>query len=254
MSAQAQAGPKDPVSAPRYFALPMELDLDSGAANGDARFLKFAPLYKIQMGKGWSLVNLDLITLADAPGGVPGRPGNPFPEAGDQTFGLADLTHASFFTPPKKGNLTYGFGVILAVPLATDPVLGSGKWTAGPAARVVYRDGPWNIGFFGGNQWSVAGSSARPAVNQLLIRGAIRRQLSNDWYLVSAPVITANWNGASGQKWVVPVGGGIGRQLGPDSRPLAVSLQGYVNAIKPDGAPDWVVRLSVVLALPLADK
>lgn len=37
------------------------------------------------------------------------------------------------------------------------------------------------------------------------------------------------------------------------SRPWAVTVQGYVNAIKPDGAPDWVLRLSVVAAIPLAN-
>lgn len=249
----AQAGSKDTGSAARYFAVPIELDLDSGADIGDASFLKFAPLYKIQLGNRWSLVNLDLVTLADAPGGVPGRPGNPSPEAGDRAFGLADLTHASFFTPARKGNFIYGFGAILTIPVATAGVLGSGKWSAGPAFRVVYRNGPWNIGFFGGNQKSIAGSGARPDVDQLLIRGAIRRKLSDDWFLISAPVITANWKAQSGQKWVVPLGGGVGRRLGPESRPWAISVQGYVNAIKPDGAPDWLMRLSIVAAIPLGN-
>lgn len=252
-NAYAQSGPQDTDSAARYFAVPIELDLDYGADNGDASFMKFAPLYKIELGQNWSLVNLNLIALADTPGGVPGRPGNPSPEAGDRVFGLGDLTHASFFTPPKRGNFIYGFGALLTAPIATDGVLGSGKWSAGPAVRVVYRNGPWNIGFFGGNQKSFAGSGARPAVNQLLIRGAIRRKLSDSWFLVSAPVITANWNGQSGQKWVVPVGGGVGRRLGPKSSPWAVSVQGYVNAIKPDGAPDWVLRLSLVAAIPLGN-
>jgi len=249
----AQAGSTDTGSAARYFAVPIELDLDSGADNGDASILKFAPLYKIPLGKRWSLVNLDLVTLADAPGGVPGQPGNPSPEAGGRAFGLADLTHASFFTPQKSGNFIYGFGAILTLPVATAGVLGSDKWSAGPAFRVVYRNGPWNIGFFGGNQKSFAGSGARPDVDQLLIRGAIRRRLSDNWFLVSAPVITANWNAQSGQKWVVPVGGGVGRRLGPELSPWAVSVQGYVNAIKPDGAPDWVMRLSVVAAIPLGN-
>ena len=249
----AQAGSTDTGSAARYFAVPIELDLDSGADNGDASILKFAPLYKIPLGKRWSLVNLDLVTLADSPGGVPGQPGNPSPEAGGRAFGLADLTHASFFTPRKSGNFIYGFGAILTLPVATAGVLGSDKWSAGPAFRVVYRNGPWNIGFFGGNQKSFAGSGARPDVDQLLIRGAIRRRLSDNWFLVSAPVITANWNAQSGQKWVVPVGGGVGRRLGPELSPWAVSVQGYVNAIKPDGAPDWVMRLSVVAAIPLGN-
>jgi len=251
MSAHAQSDSEESSGSARFFALPFELDFDSGADNGDASFLKLAPLYKIRLGKDWTLVNLDLLTLADAPGGVPGRPGNPSPEPGERTFGAADLTHVSFFTPPAKGNFTFGFGVLLTVPIATADVLGSGKWSAGPAARVVYRKGPWNIGFFGGNHKSFAGSGARFDVNQLLIRGAIRRELSDNWFLVSAPVITANWNGKSGQRWVVPVGGGVGKQIGTGSIPWVVSMQGYVNAVKPDGAPDWLLRLSLTMAIPL---
>jgi len=43
---------------------------------------------------------------------------------------------------------------------------------------------------------------------------------------------TLDWNGKSGQRWVV-------------------SMQGYINAVKPDGAPDWLLRLSVTMAIPL---
>jgi hypothetical protein len=253
-TAYAQADSSGTGIAQRHFALPIEVDVDSGATNGDAIVLRFAPLYKMSLGSEWSLININLIALADTPGGVPGQPGNPSPEGGDRAFGLADFTHASFFTPPKRGNFIYGFGVMLTLPTATADVLGSDKWSAGPAFRVVYRNGPWNIGFFGGNQWSFAGNDARLDVNQLLIRGAIRRSLANNWYLVSAPLITANWDAKSGQKWLVPLGGGVGRVLGTESRPWAVSLQGYVNAIKPEAAPDWVVRLSVVAPIPLAQE
>lgn len=237
----------------RFFALPVELDLDAGADGGDASSLKFAPLYRITLNSDWSLINLNLIVLADTPGGIPGSPGNPSPVAGERIFGLGDLTHASFLTPRRTGNFIYGFGGILNIPTATDNILGSGKWSAGPAFRITYRKGPWNIGFFGGNYWSFAGSNSRADIHQFLVRGAIRRDLSNNWYLVSAPMITANWNAPSSQKWVIPLGGGLGRQLGPDARPWAVSLQAYVNVIKPDGAPDWVLRLGIVAAIPFGD-
>ena len=44
-----------------------------------------------------------LITIADAPGGVPGSPGNPEPVAGPSTFGLGDLTDALLFTWNARG-------------------------------------------------------------------------------------------------------------------------------------------------------
>jgi hypothetical protein len=236
-----------------FFALPIELDLDGGAKNGDATILKFAPLYRLTINQDWSLINLNLVSLADTPGGIAGNPGNPSPLPGKRVFGLGDLLHASFLTPRRNGNFILGFGGILSMPLATDAVLGSGKWSAGPAIRLTYRTGPWNVGFFGGNYWSFAGGNSRAKVNQFLVRGAIRRDLANEWYLVSAPVITANWHAESGQKWLVPLGGGFGKQFGPESSPWAVSVQAYVNIIKPDSAPDWALRIAIIAAIPLGE-
>jgi hypothetical protein len=234
----------------RFFALPVELDADSGASNGDATILRIAPLYGLGSLYKMQLVHINLITIADAPGGVPGRPGNPNPEPGDRVFGLGDLVHASFLTANTSGNFSWGAGVMLSIPIATDDKLGSGKWSVGPSFRVAYKSGPWNVGAFGGQIWSIAGDDERNDVSQLIVRGAVRRQLPNDWYFVSAPIITANWN-AAGQKWLVPLGGGLGKVFSIDSNPWALSIQGYYNVIKPVGAPNWSVRFSVIAAIPL---
>ena len=237
-------------SAPdSFFALPVELEVDSGAANGDATFLRMSPLWGSPSTSNWKVIHLNLLTIADAPGGVPGRPGNPDSAPGDKVLGLGDLTHASFFTPPSSGKMVWGYGAMLIIPIASDSSLGSGKWSAGPAFRFAYRSGPWNIGMFGGQIWSFAGSSNRGDISQLIVRGAIRRELANGWYFVSAPVITANWK-SENQKWLVPLGGGIGKVIRIHSKPWAWSLQGYYNVVKPDGAPNWSVRLSVVAPLP----
>jgi hypothetical protein len=233
----------------RFFALPLELDLDSGATNGDATIFRIVPLYGKPSSDNWKLINLDMLTLADAPGGIPGRPGNPNPEPGSRTFGIGDVVHGSFFTAPTTGNLIWGIGPMLSIPTASDDTLGSGKWSAGPAFRLAYRKGLWNVGVFGGQTWSFAGDDDRKDVSQLIMRGAIRRQLPNDWYFVSAPIITANWK-ASDEKWLVPVGGGIGKVIRIRTYPWALSFQGYYNVIKPGAAPNWSVRFSVIMAIP----
>jgi len=232
-----------------FFALPVELEVDSGAANGDATFLRIAPLWGSPSTNNWKVMHLNLLTIADAPGGVPGQPGNPDPVPGDHVLGVGDLTHASFFTPPSTGKTVWGFGAMVSIPIASDSNLGSGKWSAGPAFRFVYRSGPWNLGMFGGQIWSFAGSGNRGDISQLIVRGALRRELANDWYFVSAPVITVNWK-SENQKWLLPLGGGIGKVIRIHSKPWALSLQGYYNVIKPDGAPNWSVRLSVITPLP----
>lgn len=249
--AQAQE-PTEQSKESRFFALPVEIDTDSGAANGDATILRIAPLYGLGSLSNLKIVHIDLITIADAPGGVPGRPGNPNPEPGERVFGISDLVHASFFTPKKSGKVSWGFGGMLSIPIATDEQLGSGKWSAGPSFRFTYKSGPWNFGAFGGQIWSFAGDDGRNDVSQLIVRGAVRRQLSNNWYFVSSPIITANWN-AAGQKWLVPLGGGFGKVFKMNSKPWALSLQGYYNVIKPDGAPNWSARLSLIAAVPLGN-
>lgn len=235
---------------PKSFALPMELDHDFGATNGDATFLRFLPLWSLPLSDGWRLVNLDLVTLADAPGGVPGGPINPNPTPGDRAFGLSDLVHTSLLTPEDQGAFVWGAGLTLGIPTATAVVLGSGKWSLGPAVRVTWRTGPWNLGAVAAQRWSFAGDGSRADLNTLLIRGTFRYLLAGPWYLVSAPIVTANWNAPAAQRWLVPIGGGPGRtfHLGPGR--WAASLQVYYNAIRPDGAPDWALRLQLIAAIP----
>ena len=229
-----------------FFALPLELDFDSGAANGDATILRILPLYTFPVRDRWKVINLNVITLADAPGGTPAFPGDP---ASGQTAGMSDLLHASFYTLVHSKSFVWGAGVMLTLPTATDDSLGSGKWAAGPAIRLTHRTEHWNIGMIGGQRWSFAGSDNRADVNQLMIRGTIRRQLPNDWFFVSAPLIVANWD-LPGEDWLVPIGGGFGRKFTFNEHPWAWSVQGYYNVIKPDSAPDWVVRFAILAAIP----
>lgn len=232
-----------------FFALPVELDFDSGAANGDANILRIMPLYTFPVFDRWKLIHLDIISLADAPSGTPAFPGDPDIE---HAAGLSDLLHASFYTPNRSGNFVWGLGAMVSIPTATDDSLGSGKWAAGPAFRLTYLTSNWNFGMIAGQRWSFAGSGNRADVNQLLVRGAIRRQLPDDWFFVSAPLIVANWD-AVGQDWLIPVGGGIGRKFTLSRNPWAWSVQGYYNAIKPDSAPDWVVRFAIIAAIPFGE-
>jgi hypothetical protein len=232
-----------------FFALPVELDVDRGAANGDAGILRLSPLYTFPVFENWKLVHMTIITMADAPSGTPVFPGSP--DSGNNT-GLADILHTTFYTPASDGKFLWGLGVMLGMPTATANGLGSKKWTAGPALRATYRTELWNLGIVAGQRWSYAGSGNRPDVNQLMIRGAIRRELSNHWYFVSAPIIVADWD-RSGERWLVPVGGGLGRGFRMGENPWAVSVQAYYNAIRPDGSPDWVVRLGVISAIPFGD-
>jgi hypothetical protein len=41
------------------------------------------------------------------------------------------------------------------------------------------------------------------------------------------PIITANWNATSGNRWNFPIGGGIGKILKIDDQPINAGLQAF---------------------------
>lgn len=253
-SVAAESPSEQQMDPGKVFVLPFEIDSDSGAPNGDAIISRLIPVNSLLVREKWKLVNVAMVVIADAPGGRPGSPGNPDPVASPKVFGLADLTDAVFYTRTNSKGLMWGLGMAIGIPTATDDALGSGKWLAGPALRLGHQVGSWRFGLLATNRWSFAGDSARSDVNQLLVRGLIRRPLSNKWFFVYSPIITANWDAASGQKWLVPVGGGFGRSFKLHPTQMNVSLQVYYNAIKPDGAPDSVVRFGLTFPFRIPEK
>jgi hypothetical protein len=156
-----------------------------------------------------------------------------------------------FFTPPPPSKrFVWGFGPAVGFPISTDDILGRGKWLTGPALRFAYRPGEWNLGALIVNLWSFAGDSNRKDVNQLLVRGLIRRKLGDGWYFTSNPIITANWKAESGQQWLIPLGSGIGRRFEISSISVALAVHYYHHVIKPDGAPVGLFRLDFIIPVP----
>lgn len=138
---------------------------------------------------------------------------------------IGDLRPTFFFVPKAEGPWTLGFGPTLVLPTASVSRLGSGKWSAGPAAVAVYSKGPWVVGAIVNNVWLFAGDSGRGAVSAFLLQPFINYNLSNGWYLVSSPIVTANWQAANGEQWILPVGGGVGRVFRVGRQPLNASLR-----------------------------
>ena len=58
---------------------------------------------------------------------------------------------------------------------------------------MLAQPGHWTLGLLANNVWSFAGENDRPTVNQFLAQYFINYNLSDGWYLTSAPIITANW-------------------------------------------------------------
>jgi hypothetical protein len=224
------------------ISLPFQSNTNFGVGPNDAtqEVLNIQPVVPFKLGDDWNLITRTILPLIYQPA-IPGLSGD--------TFGLGDLNPTLFFSPAGSG-LTWGFGPSFLLPTATADVLGGGKWAAGPAAVVVDTSGPWVFGALISNIWSFAGDSDRADINRLLVQPFVNYNLSQGWYLTSSPVVTADWEAASDQRWTVPIGGGVGKILRIGTQPVNMSLQGYWNAVSPDNGSDWTIRFQVQFLFP----
>jgi hypothetical protein len=200
--------------------------------------LNIQPVVPFRLNEDLTLVTRTILPVVSQPAAV-----------GGNNNGIGDLNPTFFLVPKLPGRWTVGFGPTLVLPTASRDELGSGQWGMGPAAVAVYTRGPWVAGGLVNQIWSVAGDSDRRSVNQFLLQPFVNFNLPNGWYLVSSPIITANWQ-ASSDRWLVPIGGGFGRVFRVGSQPVNASLQAYANVAKPDLFGDVTIRAQIQLLFP----
>ena len=165
-------------------------------------------------------------------------------------FGFGDLNPSFFFSPTKPSKLIWGVGPTFVLPTATNPILGQGKWSAGPTIVVLTQPGKWTLGALANNVWSYTGQSSRSDVNQLLLNLFLNYNLQKGWYVASLPILTANWKAASGQQWVVPLGASVGRIMKLGFQPVNLQLGFYGNVVHPSGASSWNMRAQIAFLFP----
>jgi hypothetical protein len=183
----------------------------------------------------------------------------------DRIYGLGDIVFTAFFSPKESGKLTWGVGPVIQFPTATDDSLGTNKWSAGVSAVLLTMPGKWVIGSLLSNIWSIGGSGDiqvnvippdtwtprnESDVNLFTWQYFINYNLSKGWYLTSAPIITANWEADSGNRWTIPFGGGFGKLFKIGKQPINGQVQAFYNVAKPDNGADWQLRLQLQFLFP----
>jgi hypothetical protein len=202
--------------------------------------LNIQPVIPISLNRDWNLITRTIMPIINQPSPAPGV---------ESAFGLGDINPTLFLSPVGSRSLIWGVGPTFTLPTATDSLLGSGKWSAGPAAVALSMQGPWVFGALANTQWSFAGWGDKYFA-QTLIQPFINYNFSHGWYLSSAPIITCNWEADSGDQWTVPIGAGGGKILRLGKLPVNTQLQAYYNVATPDNGPDWQLRFQVQFLFP----
>lgn len=170
-------------------------------------------------------------------------------ESGTFSSGLGDIQFTAFYAPPSTGGLTWGAGAAVEMPTGGAD-RGTQKWSLGPSLVGLYQSGAWTFGALWNHTWSIAGNSDRPEVSKGLINLFLVYQLGEGWYVSSAPIITVNWKADEGNKWIVPLGAGVGKVSKLGKLPINTQLGAYANVVKPDIGPDWQLRVQMQIFLP----
>jgi hypothetical protein len=220
-----------------------DANLNTGPDHKTQQVLNIEPLIPFSVSADWILVTRTIVPLITQPGLAPGQ---------SRTSGLGDTQLSTFLSPARAEHLVWGAGAVFQLPSATDNALGQGKWGAGPTAGAVWYGEQWTFGALFNNTWSFAGDTSRPAVNQMQLQPMINYNFPDnpDRYLSFSPTIAANWKASGDERWTVPVSLGIGQLVKFGKQPVNLQATGYYNVVRPNGASNWTLEMTVQFLFP----
>jgi len=225
------------------ISVPLENDFypNTGIDKEDSYVLEMKPVVPFKLSNDWNLITRTVIPVAQVPDLAPGVNG---------ASGLGDVQTSLFFSPVIVGKVIWGAGPVISLPTATEGILGTKKVSIGPTAVALSIQGHWLFGTLVQNLFSVAGPSARPDVNQMLMQPFVNYNMRHGWYLTSSPIITSNWEVNSNNRWTVPVGGGVGRIVHFGTIPVSTYAQFFRNVERPEGTSSWSARFEMTFLFP----
>jgi hypothetical protein len=249
LAKQAQNPVADLVSLP----LQLNTNFKIGPKERDQMVLNVQPVYPISIAEDWNLITrtilpINLVSSAKITGGVVDQE----PTNEGSIVGLGDTTFTAFFSPKDSGALTWGLGPVLLLPTSTDDALGAGEWGAGLSAVILTTPGQWVVGSLVSNVWTPTEDDGERAVNFFTWQYFVNYNIpdSGGWYLTSAPIITANWESDSDNRWTVPFGGGVGKVFQIGKQPVNGQVSAYYNVEKPTFGASWQLRLQLQFLFP----
>ena len=196
------------------------------------------PVIPFEVGEDWNLITRTILPIISQPAITPDQ---------ERENGIGDTSLTGWFSPAKTGKWVWGVGATLNIPTASDPRLGFDEWAVGPSVVVLTMPGKWVIGGLVSNIWDI---NADKPINFMFSQLFANYNLQDGWYLVSAPIITADWESDRDNRWTIPIGGGAGRVFKAGNQPMNINAQLYYNIKAGVIVGDWSSRIQVQWMFP----
>jgi hypothetical protein len=166
--------------------------------------------------------------------------------------GLGDIVQSFFFSPKEPvGGWILGLGPVLLYPSATDDLLGTEKWAAGPTALALQQKGGWTYGVLGNHLWSYAGNEDRRSVNLTFVQPFVSYVTKTKTTFGVNTEATYDWNES---QWTVPVNASVSQLVKIGKLPVQFAVGARYYAEGPSGAPEWGLRFTVTPLFPTGAK
>ena len=225
------------------ISVPFQFNYDSGFGPDDGyrATLNIQPVIPISLNDDWNLISrtiLPIVTQDDIAG-----------PSGSQS-GLGDITQSLFFSPKAAGpgGIIWGAGPVFLVPTATDDLLGTGKWGAGPTGVALKQAGPWTFGMLANHIWSFAGDGDRSDVNSTFVQPFLSYTTPDAWTFGVNTETTYDW---TSEEWSVPINLTVGKLVKFGHQPVSFTVGARYWAESPENGPDgWGFRGVVTLLFP----
>jgi hypothetical protein len=217
-------------------------NLNFGPEKGTQNILNIQPVIPIEVTDDWNVITRTILPVIWNPSLGPND---------GATTGIGDTTFTAFVSPAKPGHWIWGAGPVLQLPTNSNAELGNKNWGLGPSAVVLHleKGNPWVYGVLANNVWSLSSNEQGGSYSTGLIQPFVNYNFEGGLYLTSAPIATVDWN-ADGEKWTVPLGGGVGKIFHLGKLPVNTQLSAYYNVVHPDNGANWQIRAQVQFMFP----
>jgi len=213
-------------------------DFGIGSANAMRYTANIQPVIPLSLSKDWNVITRTILPVIYAESPVKG---------GRDAWGLGDTVQSFFFSPKEPvGGWILGGGPVFLWPTATDSVLGSGKYGAGPTVVALRQEHGWTYGVLANQIWSYEGWGDQN-VNATFLQPFVSFTTKTYTTFTLNTESTYDWEG---KQWTVPLNALVSQLLKVGKQPIQLSLGARYYADKPSGGPDWGLRFAITFLFP----
>jgi len=233
----------NPVSPLISVPFQNNFEFNAGPNNDGFKYtLNFQPVIPVSISQDWNVIIRTIVPFIHQDDVIPNTTQD----------GLSDITQSFFFSPKREvAGLTIGVGPAFLYPSATDNLLGTEKWGAGPTFVLLKQQGGWTCGILANHIWSFAGDEHRTYVSSTFLQPFLSYSTRSHTTFGINTESTYDWHN---EQWTVPINLTIAQLTKFGGIPVQFTLGAKIYAEGPDGAPDWGVRFVITPLFPTGGR